>query len=385
MKLRQRVLAELSFLPWFLAAIVPLLLIPFRRRKSLKILIFPQSKIGDLIAQTPLFREIKRFRPQARITVVLTNPILEDLLRCDPHIDTIILWDAKAARRKKCKLILTLIKENYSWSFNLAYQSWIDFITVYALVPHRAVFVPAYSEFILRFFYALSGTRRIRYPKGGFSTSAYLGIVRSMGITSDATERFLYPCPEHETFACDFIQKSDLRRGGILIGMAVSCGTKLKQMPIEKIAELTDLLIDTYKATVVFIGGAEDKGIVDAVHAKTKHKGIDCTGAFTLGQLAAFCKQLDCFISVDSGPLHIAHAVGTPVIDIAGPIDLSMHLTISAKAKAVYSQAPCAPCSSEGETPGPCKIGKRICLEEMDVRGVTQALEELLPIIRSAR
>jgi len=104
-----------GFLPWFLCGI---LLLPFTWLRKIgrdrrRILFFTQNKIGDFVAQVPLFRETKRHHKDSFITVLLIKPYLEGLIKCDQNVDEIILWDAPAGKAGKIRLILKLMRNNY--------------------------------------------------------------------------------------------------------------------------------------------------------------------------------------------------------------------------------------------------------------------------------
>src|SRR3989339_1605381 len=97
-----------------------------------------------------------------------------------------------------------------------------------------------------------------------------------------------------------------------------------------------------------------------------KHKATDACGLFSLGQLSAFCQRLNVLIAVDSGPIYIANAVGTAVIDIAGPIDVREQPPQVNNCKIVQPDLPCIPCSYVIHTSSGCTHPSKICLEKTE-------------------
>ena len=369
-----------GFLPWFLCGI---LLLPFTWLRKIgrdrrRILFFTQNKIGDFVAQVPLFRETKRYHKDSFITVLLIKPDLEGLIKCDQNVDEIILWDAPAGKAGKIRLILKLMRNNYDCFFNLSFESWVDFISLFSLIPNRITIVSPSLSHTLKLYYKIIGTKLVVYPLGAYSTSVYLNALNFIGVySSDATRR-IYPCLEDKEFASKLIEEYQLRNKKYLIAISVSCGNKLKEWQWEKFAALAEGLLENFQANVVFVGSRADKELVAKVISLMKNPAFDFSGFFNLGQLAAFLEKIDLYICVDSGPLYIANAVGTPVIDIAGPVDTREQLEVSTKAKVVQPNLPCVPCSYVAKTARTCRLGGRDCLEKTQARDVILKAREIL-------
>ncbi len=89
-----------------------------------------------------------------------------------------------------------------------------------------------------------------------------------------------------------------------------------KRWPENRFAELMDNLVERYKAKIIMIGASGMTDIVGKITSSTKGKAIDLTGKTTIGQLTALLMRCDLLVSNDSGPVHIAAGVGTPVVSI---------------------------------------------------------------------
>ena len=97
--------------------------------------------------------------------------------------------------------------------------------------------------------------------------------------------------------------------------MHVGAGTPAKQWPVEHWRELVGRLVVRLNAQVVLVGGSEDGEIARAILGPRPCPGVvDWTGRLSLEALAAALEEADLFVGADSGPAHLAAAVGTPAV-----------------------------------------------------------------------
>jgi ADP-heptose:LPS heptosyltransferase len=102
----------------------------------------------------------------------------------------------------------------------------------------------------------------------------------------------------------------------LAIHPGASCPSKI--WPQERFAEVADKLAEEHGFKVLVVAGPKDIGIAHNVIKLMKHPVIDLAGKTSLSQLASVLKRCRLFISNDSGPVHIASAIGTPVVAIFG-------------------------------------------------------------------
>jgi heptosyltransferase-2 len=102
----------------------------------------------------------------------------------------------------------------------------------------------------------------------------------------------------------------------LAIHPGASCPSKI--WPSERFAEAADRLIDKYGFKVLIIAGPKDIALADNLIKHMTHPAVNLAGKTSVSQLASVLKRCQLFISNDSGPVHIASAVGTPVISIFG-------------------------------------------------------------------
>jgi ADP-heptose:LPS heptosyltransferase len=166
----------------------------------------------------------------------------------------------------------------------------------------------------------------------------------------ECSERQIYvPVPQE---ASDYIKSLLLKYGInekdklVVIHPGASCPSKI--WPLERFSKLVDKLIDTYRVKAIVIGGADNRALfcVEAVKKFMLQEAVFLPNKLNVQQLAALFKKASLFVSNDSGPVHIAVAVNTPVVAIfgrnqpglsptrwgpLGPRDIALHKNIGCK------------------------------------------------------
>jgi len=157
-----------------------------------------------------------------------------------------------------------------------------------------------------------------------------------------------------------------------------------KCWPAESTAALIDRLLEDGHALV--ITGAPDpreRALVDAIRARVTRTGrvVDLTGTLTLAELAAVSARARGFVGVDSAPMHIAAAMGTPVVALFGPSGEHEWGPWRVAQRVVVSTAhPCRPCGIDG-----CGGGKvSECLTTLPVARVHAAVRDLVGVVERA-
>jgi heptosyltransferase-2 len=142
---------------------------------------------------------------------------------------------------------------------------------------------------------------------------------------------------------------------GPLVGMHVSGGRAIKQWDVDRFAEVARGLIGARQATIVLTGSVGDRPLVDAVkHRLPDPHVIDAAGKADLLTLAALLRRLDLFVTGDTGPMHLAGAVGTPIVAVFGPSDPARYAPRGPGDRTVRIDLPCAPCNRIRLPPARC-------------------------------
>ena len=145
----------------------------------------------------------------------------------------------------------------------------------------------------------------------------------------------------------------------------------------DRFAEVADRLA-AEGLFVVFTGGAADKKVVLSIQERMSHKSLDLTGKSSLKELAALYKRADLVISTDTGPMHIAAAVGTPLVALFGPTAPWRTGPHGEGHQVLRHELPCSPCFKRQ---CPQDNEKKKCMEAITVSQVVDAALERLSVI----
>jgi len=164
-----------------------------------------------------------------------------------------------------------------------------------------------------------------------------------------------------------------------LIGLHVSGGRESKQWHLSRFAEVGRILAADAGTRLVLTGGPGDRAMVDEVRQMLGDVDVvDAAGTLDLPASAALLTHLDVLITGDTGPMHLAAAVGTPVVALFGPSDPRRYGPLAAHQRVVRVHLPCSPCGQVRLPPEWCRGHVPDCMDGITVDAVVHAARELL-------
>jgi ADP-heptose:LPS heptosyltransferase len=166
--------------------------------------------------------------------------------------------------------------------------------------------------------------------------------------------------------------------GGPLIGMHVAAGRLVKQWPESRFAEVAQHLISARHATIILTGADSDRPQLDLVRRMLPPDAVVDAVGLPLMSLAAVFESLDLLVTVDTGPMHLADAVGTPIVAIFGPSDPARYAPRGLRDRVVRIDLPCAPCNRIRHPPARCTGKTPDCLTGVDAVPVIAAIDAVL-------
>ena len=318
-----------------------------------KILIVKPSSLGDVVHSLPFLNAMKTCFPEAEIHWVIAKG-LEDLLDGNPMIKRLWIinkdaWKKIDNAKNTVTEIRTLFKELKTEKFDLVtdLQGLLrsGIITSAARAPIRIGFQEAREG--SRFFY----THKVKGGKNIHAVDRYLKIASFLGCD---TSEIIFSFPEFDTI-------SSFREYAVLVPGA---RWKTKRWPPEKFGGLASRL----PVQSVVVGSKADKDIADLIVSLSKGKAISLAGKTSLKELIAVMRKAKFVISNDSGPMHIAAALGIPVYAIFGPTDPLRTGPYGKGHTIIRAEEPCAPCFRKT-----CEDVK--CLEGLSVDKVFEIIK----------
>ncbi len=339
-----------------------------RARGEFRILVIPQlTRIGDLVCAMPVFRAIKQRYPRSFLAVMMTGKIAP-LVKNNPYIDEIVQYSTKDLMG----VIKSVQARYFDWSFALAPSSLVGAIMAWGLVPRRAKIVRAGKPWGEAVTDGLA-THPFLYKHGDYLPGEYLKMLKFIGIDNVNTEKEVFVTQEGEKKAEAFLPPDNKP----LVGISITAGNKIKEWGDEKFIELAKRILDKYKnAKIILIGSKNDKSRIEAVEGALPSGVALSATDFTLEELPSLIKRLDLYIGVDTGPIYIAEALGTPLVDIIGPVDPSEQPPCNApKSVCVMPEGDIKPSSFVLKRPGK---NHRAALEATSVDSVMEAVATFL-------
>jgi len=163
------------------------------------------------------------------------------------------------------------------------------------------------------------------------------------------------------------------------IGIHVSAGREVKQWPEARFREVAERLIGDRSAGIVLTGAPADRAQVDVVRtALPPDRVVDLSGGADLLTVAAVIAQLRLFVTGDTGPMHLAHAVGTPIVAVFGPSDPRRYAPRGVHDTVVRIDLPCSPCNRIRLPPARCTGHTPDCLAGIQTAQVLAAIDDAL-------
>lgn len=284
------------------------------------ILITRTDRLGDVILSTPALRAVREGYPDSRITVI-TTPYTKDCVEGNPYINDVLVYDKNGKQNgviNSFKFAMELKKRKFDIAFILHPTNRMNLITFLAGIPRRIGY-DRRMGFLL--------TQRVRHDKQSgekHEIDYTLDLVRAAGLTPVSKVLYMPLKRDVRRKISGILSAAGVDPSDRLIAIHPSSSCPSKKWPVERFAGITDRLIDRYNVKAVIISGPS--GIQDAerMAGSMTHDVINMSGKTSIPELGALLKRCELFISNDSGPVHVACAVGTPVVAIFGRKDLAL-------------------------------------------------------------
>ena len=329
------------------------------------------DRLGDLVTTLPALELLRRALPQARLELAVGS-WNEPVARRLPFIDRVRVVDAPwSAWGKKASFSAACVALGRA-PFDLALDFQGDV---------RVILLMALSGAKLRAGYGDTGggyllTHRARWDEKISWYEQNVSLVRALfpGIAPSGPVRpYNFVTDEDRREASLFLDESKRP----LVGIHPSAGRALKEWEPGKFAALADRLSEI--ATVVLTGSETDRPLVERICETTASRPAKVLG-LDLATFAAFIERLDVFVTGDTGPMHLSHAVGTRNVAVFGPSDPIRYGPDESLGlrRVVRSSVYCSPCNMIRKPPAECaKVPTPECLS-------TVALDQVLLAVREA-
>lgn len=357
-----------------------------------RILVVKLCCIGDIIFMTPALRALREHHPKAHISFMASRWVKEIVERI-PFVDETILFNApyeKISWLARCKatiMILRLIQKSKFDTVILGHRSSIfPAIALLAGVKQRVGFAGAFFL-----------TLKVPFDETAHETRRYVSLVEALvgrqSIGSFETEITA------KSSDLKFVKELLERRGisgkkkyvGIFPGGGENPGTSMaiKRWYPDRYARLMSILYAELDLVPIMLGGVTDGNVVNEALAKLPPnvQSVNAVGVGTIGELCGILNECSLVIGGDSGPIHMAAALGVPTVSIFGPSDPRLVAPIGDKHHYLWKEISCSPCYTPKAVMNrshfkgnefSCWTGTHECIYQISVEEVLAAVRRVL-------
>ena len=340
-----------------------------------RILVIKLDHLGDVLLATPVFSNLRRAYPSAQVHA-LVGEWGEIGLKNHPDIDRIFQYNARFFRRhgnpkSQCKIrtVLSLLRQqNYDLVINLR-GDW--FTALFALMK------PARWRLDYAWLQVANKLGLARFT-GLHQLERNLDLLRMGNIQTLCKVPAFYTTNEDQKWADEFLHESNILPNRPLIILHPGSPDTLKRWRTERFAAVAEWLIKQENAQILFVGTHDETHIISTIQRQMHGRSTNLAGETTLSQLAELLKRCHLFLGNDSGPMHIAAAVGTKTIGLYGPGNPARFGPVGSNCRAIRSGLHSDP--SKGMVR---RCGGEVSLEDIRTEDVIQTIQAMHPILSS--
>ena len=310
-------------------------------------LIIKPSSMGDIVQALPVLTALKEAWPQAHVSWLVARPFA-GILEGHPRLDTVVVFDRR--RFARFTLSATVAAEFVAFLQGLRRRRFTTVIDLQGLLrsgifalasgaPRRVGFREAREGAPLFYTDEVSVGRRDMH-----AVDRYLAVARRLGLA-------MPKATDHLPASAEARQAIRERLTGMGLAptepYAVVCAYArwpTKQWPPERFARVLDTLRSETGARAVLVGSADAVANARTISDRMDERPIDLTNRTTLKELVAVIAEARAMVTNDSGPMHVAAAVGTPVVAIFGPTNPDRTGPYGPGHRVLAGRAACSPC-----------------------------------------
>ena len=327
-----------------------------------KFLVVNMNYMGDALLTTPAIAALRAAYPDAQIDTVVGAGTAAEVLQGNPDLNRIITRTARGGASRLMQIFRLLREGRYTDAIILPPLPGYAFAAWLARTPRR---VGLAGRGMNHFLTTLRRTRAVHMAEAMLDTMP-------LPLDPNRPRRLVVAVdPASEESASRLLSAQGLTPGSPIIAVNVGATRPQKRWFAEAFAQTLDGLSDI---SVVLVGaGAADTAMAADILKCTQTKPINLVGQTDVKTLAAVLKRCDLLISGDSGPMHLATAVGTPCVALFGSTDPAVTGPFDELSEAIYKDLSCSPCGNH-----PTCNGRYDCLREITPEEVVLATRRLL-------
>jgi heptosyltransferase-2 len=342
----------------------------FGGREIRRVLVRSTNWVGDALMTEPALDALSKNFPAASLTV-LARPWVAAVFRHHPAVNELLEYDPAGPDRGPGGFLRTARKIRAS-RFDLAvlfqYAFGAGLMVWLAGVPERLGHATDGRRLLLTRPVALRPEDRQRHV-----VDLYLELLRRAGLEAGRSDPVFYLGAEAERVAEEKLAGRGLA-GSFLLGLAPGAAFgSAKRWSAERFAAAADRILEKTGGAALIFGGDSEAVVSRAVREGMKAPAWDLAGGTSLTEAGALIQRCGLFLTNDSGLMHVAGAVGTPLVAVFGSTDAATTGPAASRARVVQSPVDCAPCLKRR-----CPLPSHRCMDLVTPDMVVEAALGLL-------
>lgn len=307
-----------------------------------RVLVIRRRYLGDIVLLGSVLRNLRLRWPAAWIAV-LTEPAYAGVLRLNPDVDAALMVPRGFAAW--LGFIRALRRDGFTHVLDFDNTDKTALITRLTGAAVRAAFDRELIPFRHAWIYTHTAKVANAFYDSHHITATYLALPAAIGVPIASHDVRLVSRPEDIAWAQKLVA-----RGGNKVLVHPGSRSPFRIWPAEHFAAVCDRLQDQLGAQVFLTAGPGEQALVEQIRAKASTHLVVLESPRQVGQLAALLAQFDAFLCHDSGPMHVAAAVGTPVVALFGSQNATIWRPLGLRHTILQTPLPCTCLGADAPT-----------------------------------
>jgi len=328
-----------------------------------RILVIKLRYLGDVLLSTPVIVSLRAAFPKAVLSM-LVNPGTETVIAENPHLDEVLIAERAGSPLRQLAFATALRRRRFDLVLDLTDG---DRAAILSRLTGAAIRVGFNREgrWRGRLYTHLVPVQEQPMPM----IRQHLMALEVLGIPAAPSLPMIRIRASDEGAACAALAAVEISPDERFVAVQPGARWWFKSWPAARFAGLIDYIQGKLGVKVVLLGSVADQEIAEAILDQVETGCRSLVGRLTLLELAGLLRQAALFVGNDNGPMHIAAAMGTPVVGLFGPADPRIWGPAGQGHAVLYKGVDCRPCF-----PGGCQRGEQNCMRLI-------ALDEVIPVM----
>ncbi len=341
-----------------------------------RILIIKPSSLGDIVHALPVLSALRQSYPKAHIAWMVASSF-RSLLDGHPLLDEVIpfdrarygrMWRDPGAGLAFWRFVREVRSRRFDLILDLQGLMRSGLLSLFSGARRRIGFSDAREGAWCCYTHRVNPGAR-----GVHAVEKNLRVLAALGLPAHVPQFPLHVGAADRQVAHRLLAQAGLEPGREFIAVMPGTRWSSKLWPLEHLAGLIDALHAEQEARCVLFGAPDETGLAETVRGACRSLPLDLVGRTNLPELTALLSQARLAISNDSGPMHIAAALGTPLVALFGPTNPARTGPYSRAARLARHSVPCAPCLRRV-----CPLKHHECMRGLTVEQVLAQVRETL-------